>query len=57
MQRNEVKIGMYVEWKGDYEESGKVISIDKQGWVTIEGPDSERGPQEFNVHCSQLEEA
>ena len=57
MQRNEVKIGMYVEWKGDYEESGKVISISDQGWVVIEGPDSERGPQEFNVHCSQLEEA
>ena len=47
---------MQVFWKGDYEETGIVIAIDKQGWVTIEGPDTEHGPEEFHVHCSQLEE-
>jgi len=57
MKRENVKIGMYVEWKADYEEQGTIVSLpDRGGWVDIEGPDTEQGPQMFNVHISYLEE-
>ena len=57
MSREDVKIGMYCYWKGDIEESGRVRTLpDRDGYVDIEGPDTERGPQDFNVHYSDLEE-
>lgn len=58
MKKNEVYIGMYVEWKADIEEYGVVVSLpDNNGYVNIEGPDGESGPREFNVHYSQLDKA
>ena len=57
MKKEEIKLGMYVDFKLDYEESGKIISLpDKNGYVNIDGGDSEQGPLEFNIHIDELTE-
>ncbi len=58
MKKEDCKPGVYVFWKGDIEEQGQITSKpDKNGYVNITGPDTEQGPQDFNVHYSDLEKA
>ena len=56
MKKENVKIGMYVDFKADWEQTGKVLTKpDRNGYVDIEGSDTEKGPEEFNIHYSRLE--
>ena len=57
MDRDKVKPGIYVNFKADYEVSGKVLTYpDRNGYVDIQGPDEERGDGKYNEHYSNLEE-
>ena len=58
MKKNDVKVGMFVDFKQDIEQSGVVIKLpNDNGDVLIDGPDSEDGPTTFLIHYSRLEEA
>ena len=57
MCKEDVKVGMWVFFKQDYEVSGKVVSKpDRNGYVNVQGPDEETSDGMYNVHYSQLEE-